>query len=75
LEELLRIADAALYRAKDEGRNRVTVADERDVESAARSVEQIAVTTDMPPRTSTLVSAFQRAASLDDPMPGAPHLR
>ena len=75
LEELLRIADAALYRAKDEGRNRVTVADERDVVSAAQSIEQVAVSSAKATTTRTLVSAFQRAASLDDPMPGAPHHR
>jgi diguanylate cyclase (GGDEF)-like protein len=75
LEELLRIADAALYRAKDEGRNRVTVADDRDVEKAARPPEAGVAATDAPPRNPVLVGAFQRAASHDDPMPDAPQFR
>lgn len=68
LEELLRIADAALYRAKDEGRNRVTVADERDVERAARPAEVTVSPPATAARAPVLVGAFQRAASLDDPM-------
>lgn len=75
LEDLLRVADAALYRAKDEGRNRVTVADERDVDAAARSVEPSAAAPAQSPRTLETVGVFQRAASLDDPMPGAPQQR
>jgi diguanylate cyclase (GGDEF)-like protein len=74
LEDLLRVADAALYRAKDEGRNRVTVADERDVDAAARSLEPRAAPAQSSEALET-VGAFQRAASLDDPMPGAPQHR
>ena len=72
LEELLRVADAALYRAKDEGRNRVTVADERDVQAAERPLEHETTVPLMSSRTLATVGAFQRAASLEDPMPGAP---
>ncbi len=75
LEDLLRVADAALYRAKDEGRNRVTVADDRDVDAATRSVEPNAVAPAKGHRTLETVGAFQRAASLDDPMPGSPQHR
>jgi diguanylate cyclase (GGDEF)-like protein len=75
LEDLLRVADAALYRAKDEGRNRVTVADERDVDAAARSVEPSVAAPAQSRRTLATVGAFQRAASLDDPMAAAPQHR
>ena len=41
LEELLRIADAALDRAKDEGRNRSRSLTKRDVDAAGRLAERV----------------------------------
>lgn len=68
LEELLRVADAALYRAKEDGRNRTYLADQRDVVEARQPATPPTTVAAGFRRLST-VGALQRAAALDDPMP------
>jgi diguanylate cyclase (GGDEF)-like protein len=68
LDDLLRVADAALYRAKQEGRDRIVAADERDLRSAQAATPLLRPAPDAEP-------PMHRHARSDDPMDRVTPLR